>query len=151
MPLIIAGPAVVSPNRDSTAPVNCADLYSTILELAGINVAATQPAANPIDSKSLLPDPEKHRRHRAHRRSARMFSSDLATSVSGRAITDAAGYTLIQFDDGHEEFFNTATDANQATNLLGSTISSAAQAAYAALKLQARELLSVRACRMRRC
>ena len=55
VPLIIAGPAVVSPNRESTALVNCVDIYSTILELAGINVTATQPAANPIDSKSLLP------------------------------------------------------------------------------------------------
>ena len=35
--------------------VHVADLYPTILELAGINVAATQPAVKPIDGRSLLP------------------------------------------------------------------------------------------------
>lgn len=135
VPLIIAGPSVVSPNRDSTVPVNCVDLYSTILELAGIDVDATQPVGNPIDSVSLLPilqnttDVERTG-------FSQMFSADLATSVSGRVITDAAGFSLIQFDDGHEEFFNTTTDANQTTNLLGSSISNTAAAAYAALKLK---------------
>ncbi len=135
VPLIIAGPAVVSPNRDSTAPVNSTDLYSTILEVAGINVTATQPTANPLDAKSLLPilkntiDVERFG-------FSQMFGSDLAASVSGRVISDAAGYTLIQFDEGHEEFFHTPTDASQGTNLLGTSITSAAQAAYAALKLE---------------
>jgi len=133
VPLIIAGPAVVSPNRESTALVNCVDLYSTILELAGINVAATQPGANPIDSVSLLPILQ-NTTDVARTGFSQMFSSSLATSVSGRALTDSAGYTLIQFDDGHEEFFNTTTDANQTTNLLGSSISQDAAAAYAALK-----------------
>lgn len=135
VPLIIAGPSVVSPNRDSTALVNCVDIYSTILELAGIDVEATQPVANPIDSVSLLPilqnttDVERTG-------FSQMFSADLATSVSGRVVVDSAGYTLIQFDDGHEEFFLTTADANQQTNLLGSSIGTAAQAAYAALKLK---------------
>ncbi|MEQ1859138.1 MAG: sulfatase-like hydrolase/transferase [Chthoniobacteraceae bacterium] len=135
VPLIIAGPSIVSPNRDSTVPVNCVDIYSTILELAGIDVEATQPPANPIDSVSLLPilanttDTERTG-------FSQTFSSTLALSVSGRAITDAAGYTLIQFDDGREEFYLTTTDTNQTTNLLGASISNAAQAAYAALKLK---------------
>jgi len=135
VPMIIAGPAVVGPNRESTAPVNVADLYSTILELAGINVTATQPAANPLDAKSLLPILE-NTTDIERVGFSQMFSSGLATSVSGRVISDAAGYSLIQFDDGHEEFFYTPTDVNQGTNLLGTTISSAAQSAYAALKLK---------------
>ncbi len=135
VPLIIAGPDVVSPNRESTVPVNCVDLYATILELAGINVAATQPGANPIDSVSLLPI-LKNTTDTTRTGFSQDFGSGLATSVSGRALTDAAGFTLIQFDDGHEEFFNTVTDANQATNLLGATFTSNAQAAYAGLKLK---------------
>lgn len=55
MPLIISGPDVVSPNRESADLVHVVDLYSTILEMAGINVATKQPAVKPIDSKSLLP------------------------------------------------------------------------------------------------
>lgn len=135
VPMIIAGPAVVSPNRSSSAPVHAVDLYSTVLELAGINVTATQPAANPLDSRSLMPI-LKNTADASRVVMSQMFSSDLATSVSGRAITDANGYTLLQFDDGHEEFFNVGTDANQASNLLGTGITAAAQAAYAALKQQ---------------
>lgn len=135
VPLIIAGPAVVSPNRTSTTRVNCADLYSTILELAGINVTATQPAANPLDSRSLLPILQ-NTESGGRTAFSQEFSADLATSVSGRVLTDDAGYALLAFDDGHEEFYATATDANETTNLLGSTISLTAQSAYAALKVQ---------------
>ena len=135
VPLIIAGPAVVNPNRTSTAPVHCVDLYATILEMAGINVATTQPVANPIDSKSLKPilqnttDPTRYS-------FSQEFSSSLSTSISGRSITDAAGYKLIQFDDGREEFYKITSDANEGTSLLGATISLADQTAYAALKRQ---------------
>ena len=135
VPMIIAGAGVVSPNRESTVLVNAADVYSTVLELAGINVAATQPGANPLDAKSLLPILQ-NTTDVSRTGFSQMFSADLATTVSGRAITSADGYTLIQFDDGHEEFFATATDVNQTTNLLGTSISTAAQTAYAALKVQ---------------
>ena len=135
VPLIIAGPAVVSPNRTSTTRVSCVDLYATILELSGINVSATQPAANPLDSRSLLPLLQNQPAE-ARTVFSQDFSADLLTSVSGRALTDDAGFSLLTFDDGHEELFNTATDPNQATNLLGTTINSTAQSAYAALKLQ---------------
>ena len=135
VPLIIAGPSVASPNRNSDVPVHAVDLYSTILELAGISVATTQPAANPVDSRSLLPVLQ-NTVESSRMVMSQMFSADLAASVSGRVITDAAGYTLLQFDDGREELFNVTTDVNQATNLLGTSITSAAQTAYAALKLQ---------------
>lgn len=135
VPLIIAGPSVVSPNRNSDVPVHVVDLYSTILELAGISVGTTQPAANPVDSRSLLPVLQ-NTAESARMVMSQMFSTDLATSVSGRVITDAAGYTLLQFDDGREELFNVTTDVNQATNLLGTSITNAGQTAYAALKLR---------------
>lgn len=135
VPLIIAGPSVVSPNRNSDVPVHVVDLYSTILELAGIDVAATQPATNPVDSRSLLPILQ-NTTESSRVVFSQMFSTELATSVSGRVLTDSGGYTLLQFDDGHEELFNVATDVNQGTNLLGTTITNAAQTAYAALKVQ---------------
>ena len=135
VPLIIAGPSIVSPNRNSDVPVHVADLYSTILELAGISVAATQPAANPLDSRSLMPVLQNSSES-ARVVFSRMFSADLATSGSGRVITDCGGCTLLQFDDGHEELFNATTDVNQATNLLGTSITSTAQTACAALKRQ---------------
>ena len=135
VPLIIAGPSVVNPNRNSSVPVHAVDLYSTILELAGINVVATQPAVNSLDSRSLMPVLQNSTES-SRVVFSQMFGTDLAASVSGRVITDAMGYTLLQFDDGHEELFNVTSDANQATNLLGTSITSAAQTAYAALKVQ---------------
>lgn len=135
VPLIIAGPSVVSPNRNSSVPVHAVDLYTTILELAGINVAATQPSTNALDSRSLTPILQNSTES-SRVVMSQMFSADLATSVSGRVITDAAGYTLLQFDDGHEELFYVPSDANQATNLLGTNVTNAQQTAYAALKLQ---------------
>jgi arylsulfatase A-like enzyme len=135
VPLIIAGPSVVSPNRDSSVPVHAVDLYSTILELAGISVAATQPATNALDSHSLTPILQNSSES-SRMVMSQMFSTELATSVSGRVITDVAGYTLLQFDDGHEELFHVPTDANQGTNLLGTNVTNAQQTAYAALKLQ---------------
>jgi arylsulfatase A-like enzyme len=139
VPLIIAGKGVAGPNRSSAAPVHCVDLYSTILELAGINVAATQPPARTIDSRSVIPVLENRAEAPRHA-FAEQFGSDLTTAQSGRAIIDAAGYKLIQFDDGHEEFYKTATDLNEATTLLGNVALSASdQAAYAALKLELAE------------
>lgn len=133
VPLIIAGPAVVSPNRDNSSPVNVVDLYSTILELAGISVSATQPTANPLDSKSLMPI-LKNTTDVERTAFSQMFGSDFTTAQSGRVLTDAAGYSLLQYDDGHEELYNTVSDPNQTTNLLGTSITAAAQSAYAALK-----------------
>lgn len=133
VPMIIAGPAVVSPNRENSAPVNVVDLYSTILELAGISLSATQPAANPLDSKSLMPI-LKNTTDAERTAFSQMFGSDFTTAQSGRVLTDAAGYSLLQFDDGHEELYSTVTDPNQTTNLLGTSITAAAQSAYAALK-----------------
>ncbi len=135
VPLIIAGASVANQDRVSTAPVHCVDLYSTILGMAGISLAATQPAANVLDSNSLMPI-LKNTAEGIRYAFSQEFSSALSTSVSGRALTSAAGYKLIQFDDGREEFYRTTTDSNEATSLLGASISAADQSAYGALKLK---------------
>lgn len=134
VPLIIAGPAVVSPNRDSTALVHCADLYSTILELAGINVSATQPAANPIDSHSLLPI-LKNTADNARYPFSQQFSSTLSTAESGVALRDGLGFKLVQFLDGHEEMYAVSTDGNETSNLLSGALTAAAKGSYYGLKI----------------
>jgi arylsulfatase A-like enzyme len=135
VPMIIAGPAVVSPNRTSTTPVHAVDLYSTILEMAGINVSATQPSTQTLDSQSVM-SILKNTATAPRYVFSQEFSVDLLPSVAGRALVDAAGYSLLSFNDGREELYNTATDVNQATNLLGTSISATAQSSYAALKTQ---------------
>lgn len=61
VPLIISGPAVKSPGRESDALVLALDLYSTIAELSGVDPAKHLPVDWVLDSKSLGPllsDPE---------------------------------------------------------------------------------------------
>jgi arylsulfatase A-like enzyme len=135
VPLLIAGNGIASPNRTSSRPVHAVDLYATILELAGIDLSTTQPAENPIDSVSLMPI-LKNTPDVSRQVFIEQFSSTLSTTVSGQGVIDEAGYKLLQFDDGHEEFYRTGNDPNEATSLLGSSITAADQAAYAALKLE---------------
>ena len=53
VPLIVAGPLVVAPNRDVEHMVNMVDVYRLFGEIAGIDVAAAVPRA--IDAAPLLP------------------------------------------------------------------------------------------------
>ena len=53
VPLIIAGPVVVAPDREVTAMVNIADLFQLWGEFVGIDVHQVDPHI--IDSESMLP------------------------------------------------------------------------------------------------
>ena len=117
VPLIIAGPSVVNPGRMSSALVNTADLFATIVENFGyLNWQSQIPATRPVDSRSLRP-----------------ILKNTATSVrpwafseifklthdndEGKAIRTLS-YKLIRFDYGAEEFYNLALDPLENTNLL---------------------------------
>ena len=55
VPLIVAGPQVVSPNREVTAMVNAADMFQLFGEIAGVNVHTVVPSSHILDSVSVLP------------------------------------------------------------------------------------------------
>lgn len=129
VPLLIAGPAVTQPNRNWTGPVQAADLYATILEMAGIT-----PGSQSLDAVSLMPV-LKNEGVAPRVVLSQHFGDSLTSSVAGRAVTDASGYRLLRFDDGREELYATATDPNESVNLLGSSISPAALTAYLGLRL----------------
>jgi arylsulfatase A-like enzyme len=131
VPLIIKGPELVAPNREISDLVQAADLYSSILEMAGINVTATQPALKPIDSRSLLPLLKNQ-----------SLSTRAATSqLSGSAVTsDKSGTTvrngdfkLIRFNNGNERLHFLPTDPDEQNDLLSSTLSPTAQTAFESL------------------
>lgn len=61
VPLIVAGPTVASPGSECGALVNTTDLFATVAELAGVDLADDMPDDITLDSVSLTPylaDPE---------------------------------------------------------------------------------------------
>ncbi len=55
VPLIVAGPQVVSPDRDVMAMVNVADIFQLFGEIAGVDVHQVVPPSHILDSVSMLP------------------------------------------------------------------------------------------------
>ena len=130
VPLIIRGPGVVSPNRTSTALVHAVDLYSTILELAGINVAATVPSGTILDSQSLVPILQNQTVARPLAYSE-LFNTDTPT-FGGRCLRNSQ-YKVIRPKSGSDEFYDLVADPYEATNLLAggvNAMTSARQSAY---------------------
>lgn len=135
VPLIISGPDVTAPNRESAALVHAADLYSTILEMAGINFSLTQPALNPLDSRSLMP------LVRNQSDAVRFGYSEesgfgQAASDTGSTVRNAAGYKLIRFLDNSERLHDLNVDPDEQTNLLLSSLTSVQQTNYNELVAQ---------------
>ena len=115
VPIIIRGPGVVSPNRTSTALVHAVDLYSTILELAGINVATTVPNGTVLDSQSLVPILQNQAVTRPLAYSE-LFNTDTPT-FGGQELRDTR-YKIIRPKSGSNEFYDLQVDPYEATNLL---------------------------------
>ena len=133
-PFFITGPDVVNGGRTNNTIVNGVDLFQTIQELAGINVAATLPLGVIIDSKSLLP----------------VLQGDViiptpymyGEQFNERNVSDGwtlrnAQYKLIHFYDHIEQFYDLATDPYEFTNLLAAPLSANAQANFYSLMMHA--------------
>jgi arylsulfatase A-like enzyme len=137
VPFIIAGPSVASPGRTNDTPVNAVDLFATILELANINVTATVPTNITVDSQSLLPLLQ-NTSNVARYVYAGKFNESTPASSDGRALRNER-FKLIQFHDGHEEFYALATDPYESTNLLSRTLTATEQGNYYSLRLKLTE------------
>lgn len=128
VPFIVAGPSVVNPGRTNDTLIHAVDVFSTILDMATIDVAATIPTNLTIDSRSLRPileDTSSPARHVY----AEVFNESSPDSNDGRALRNAQ-FKLIQFQDGREEFYDLMTDPYEATNLLSRSLTSLEQANY---------------------
>ena len=55
VPLIVAGPQVVSPDRDVSAMVNVADIFQLFGEIVGVDVHQVVPPSHILDSVSMMP------------------------------------------------------------------------------------------------
>lgn len=130
VPFFISGPDVVNPDRTSSALVHVVDVFATVLELAGVNPAAAQPAALPSDSRSLVPILNNQAFTPAQDAVlVELGTTQVANAKSGRAAR-RGDYKLLRYDDATEEFFNVTADPTETTNLLAGTLTTAQLAAY---------------------
>lgn len=136
VPLLIAGAGVVAPNRESDAPVDVSDLHATILDLAGIDATVVRPASVVVDSRSLRPILQNTSEALARFAYSEQFGNDLTAAQSGQALRDAAGYKLIRFLDGREEFYDLNSDRNEQSPLAVGSLNATQLGRYHALKLQ---------------
>ena len=138
VPLIVAGPAVVSGGRTSGALVHVIDIFSTSLELMGVDLEAVNPPGNIIDAQSFTPVLNNTSTGTREWVFTELFGLDEASN--GKAMRNAS-WKLIRFDDGREEFYNLITDVFENNNLLTGTLSTAALNNYNALSGQLDQLL----------
>ncbi len=134
VPMIVAGPGVVS--GVSNALVNSTDLFSTILELAGIDQSETIPAQLTLDSVSIVPylaDPDAESiREWAY---ADNFAGNFAGVEDGNYAIRNATYKLLRHN-GKLEFYNLIVDPYEHNNLLAGQLSAEQQTHYEKLSEQ---------------
>jgi arylsulfatase A-like enzyme len=139
-PCFITGPDVVNGGRTNYTLVDEVDLFQTIQELAGINVAATLPTNVIIDSKSLLPALQ-----------ADVIISTtylLGEQFNEGAVADGwtlrnAQFKLIHFYDHIEQLYDLSNDPYEHTNLLAAALTPTAQSNFYSLKMHAAPYLTL--------
>ena len=115
VPMIVRGPNVLAPGRTATQLVHVVDLYSTILELAGINAASTVSTGTVLDSQSLLPVLQNQA---VTRPLAYSELFDTATPTFGGQELRDTQYKLIRPNSGADEFYDLQADPYESINLL---------------------------------
>ena len=136
VPFVIAGPDVVNPGRTNLTPVHVVDLYSTILELAGMKMATTLTnTTNAVDSRSLLPILQ-NQPDLARYNFSEFYSPTVGVAAnSGRTIRNS-DYKFITLTNGSQLFFNLSADPYEGTNLLVNPLTLTAQSNYNALTMR---------------
>jgi len=127
VPLIIAGDGVSTPNRVSDALANTTDLFTTVLELAGIDTSALPPDPNDScglpqdhDSFSLLPILNDDCNGGCSVNGIREYAySELGYGSGGKTIRNRDGYKLKYNQTNNSwEFFYLVDDPYEETNLI---------------------------------
>lgn len=112
VPFIISGPSVVSGGRSDDSLVHAVDLFSTMLEMAGVPL----PTNVTLDSRSLLPLLANSSEAGRTRLYTDQFDQSTITA-GGRVLRDDR-YKIIRFNTGTDEFYDLASDPAESTNLL---------------------------------
>ncbi|MDF7824959.1 sulfatase-like hydrolase/transferase [Pontiellaceae bacterium B12227] len=125
VPMIVAGPDVVAGGRTSDSVVHCADLFATILELAG----GSLPASGGEDSRSLVPIFGNQTFAPSNDWILVESDSLLGNTTTGRAIRNDQ-YKLIRIEGRADKFYDMSVDELESTNLLNGSLTAAEQAVY---------------------
>ena len=129
VPMVVSGVGVTRTNVQDAALISTTDLFSTIASLAGISTSSRE---NSTSFYPLLTSSSASTREYAY--------TEISNNGIGYAIRNAT-YKLIKYESGTEEFYKLTTDAYENSNLIGTTLSSEAINAKAALEA---ELLRIR-------
>jgi arylsulfatase B len=132
VPFVIAGPAVVNPGRTNDTIVQAVDVFSTILEMAGISNVTTF-TTNVIDSRSAL-SAVTTTSNFTRFAYAEKFGTE-TPSPDGRALRNTQ-FKLIQFTNSTEEFYELLSDPYEKTNLLSGAMTASQQANYYSLEMR---------------
>jgi arylsulfatase B len=133
VPFLIAGPAVASPGRTNDTLVHAVDVFATILEMAGINPAATLPTNVIIDSQSVL-GAVRSTSNLTRNVYVEKFGTDTPTP-DGRALRNGQ-FKLIRFTRAAEEFYDLLADPYEKTNLLSGSLTGTPLANYYSLEMR---------------
>lgn len=135
VPFIVSGPAVVNPGRTNDTPVGAVDLFSTMLEMAGIDLATTVPTNVMIDSQSLMPILTSNATLPRYAYSELFGSNVVPAGAPGRALRNGQ-FKLVLFNNGQKAFYDLVNDAYEATNLLSGAPTATQQSNYYGLTLK---------------
>jgi len=140
VPLIVSGPGVK--HGVSKALVNSTDLFSTILELAGIDAASSVPENVALDSTSIVPyltDPNADSiREFVY---ADVFAGNFAGIADANYAMRNQRYKLLRHQ-GNFEFYDLQNDPYETKNLLEGTLTTAEQEQYDRLNTELTRLRS---------
>lgn len=118
LPLFIAGAGVVGANRWTDAIVHAVDIPTTLLELAGANLATTLPTNLVFDGRSFAPvlrdEPWNPTESTILMEN---FGSIIPMPLRGVAVRGPR-YKLIKLDNGGQLFYDLQTDPYEHTNLM---------------------------------
>jgi arylsulfatase B len=146
IPMVIAGPQVVSKNRYSHALVNTIDIFSTVLACTNYNNWQTLiPSTTIVDSKNILPILKNTADSIRPWIFTELFTTP-STTKDAKAIRNLK-YKLIHFDNGTQEMYNLNIDSNEVNNLLlSSTLSTEELSNYHYLCNELSSLLGKQLC-----
>ena len=124
VPMIVSGAGVNRMGAREEALTHTTDLFATIASIAGVS---TQQINNSTSFHGLLSDANANERGFVY--------TERSNNGVSYAIRDA-NYKLIVNSNGTEQFYNLTIDAYESSNLIGTTLSTEATSAKAALEAE---------------